>query len=183
MMLFFGTTIAGLALDLGTKSLAVTHLKGAEEEYRLIPDWLHFTYTENRGAVFGIGQGQQAIFVLVSIGAIAFLTYLFLMSQKRWFYQLMLGMLLSGVLGNMYDRIFYGYVRDMIFALPGFNWPDFIARLLPATMTTRGVFPWIFNVADMFLCVGVFLMIVYSFVHRPTESPDPQLRGQAKQAR
>jgi signal peptidase II len=64
-------------------------------------------------------------------------------------------MLLAGVLGNMFDRILFGYVRDMIHALP--RWPK--------------LFPWIFNVADSLLCVGVFLMIVYSFVHRPQSKP------------
>jgi signal peptidase II len=100
--------------------------------------------------------------VAVSIGAILFLTYLFATSKRRqWFYQLVLGLLLAGVLGNMYDRVVYGYVRDMIHALP--RWPD--------------LFPWIFNVADSLLCVGVGLMVLYSFLHGSErdgeEAPSP----------
>jgi lipoprotein signal peptidase len=108
--------------------------------------------------------------VLVSIAAIGFLTYLFALSAGRRFYQFLLGMLLAGVLGNMYDRVVHGYVRDMIHALPGFYWPDSIGQFLPRAWANHGVFPWVFNVADMLLCVGVFLMIVYSFIHRPVES-------------
>jgi signal peptidase II len=146
LLLFFGTTVVGLLLDLWTKVLAAGHL-AESAPVRFIPGWVHFTYTENRGAVFGIGQGRRALFIAVSIGAIFFLTYLFSQSGRQRLYQLILGMLLAGVLGNMWDRIWFGYVRDMIHALP--RWPN--------------LFPWVFNVADSLLCTGVFLMIVYSF--------------------
>jgi signal peptidase II len=168
LILFFGTTIVGVTADLWTKALAVQYLRD-NEPMQVIPGWLNFTFTENRGAVFGVGQGQRWLFIMVSIGAIGFLTYLFLISAKRRFYQLMLGMLLAGVLGNMYDRTLYGHVRDMIHALPGFYWPKAIAQFLPAGLADKSVFPWIFNVADTLLCVGVFLMIVYSVVHRTNE--------------
>jgi signal peptidase II len=168
VLLFFGTTVVGLLLDLWTKSLAVAYLKNGRS-IQFIPGWLHFTYTENPGAVFGLGQGQRPLFIAVSIAAIAFLTYLFSLSGNRRFYQLLLGMLLAGVLGNMFDRIVYGYVRDMILGLPGVYWPDSIARMLPADLAGKSVFPWIFNIADTLLCVGVFLMIVYSLFHRPDE--------------
>jgi signal peptidase II len=148
------TTAVGLGLDLWTKVLAEHHLRGASP-IEFIPGWLHFTYTENRGAVFGIGQGQRPLFLAVSALAIGFLTYLFATSGRQRFYQFVLGMLLAGVLGNLYDRYHFGYVRDMIHAVP--RWPNF--------------FPWIFNVADSLLCVGVFFMIVYSlfFAPRPDE--------------
>jgi signal peptidase II len=133
---------------------------------RFIPGWLHFELTMNRGAVFGIGQGQRWLFLFVSAAAIAFLTYLFALSQKKqWYYQLLLGILLAGVLGNMYDRIMYGYVRDMIHALPGKRWPPALVAHLPgAAWKSAEIFPWIFNVADSMLCVGVALMIVYSLL-------------------
>ncbi|HEV2295617.1 MAG TPA: signal peptidase II [Tepidisphaeraceae bacterium] len=147
---FLLVMVIGLALDLWTKVLAETHLRDADP-IRFIPGWLHFTYTENRGAVFGIGQGQRSLFLVVSVLAICFLAYLFATSGRQRFYQFVLGMLLGGVLGNLYDRYHFGYVRDMIHALP--RWPN--------------AFPWIFNVADSLLCVGVFLMIVYSLFFAP----------------
>jgi len=106
----------------------------------------------------------------VSIGAIAFLTYLFSTSGRQRIYQFILGLLLAGVLGNMYDRIMFGHVRDMIHALPDWSWPGTWKLPLvdyPSTFSNRAVFPYIFNVADAMLCVGVFLMIVYSWFHRP----------------
>ena len=164
---FVGVTIVGLVVDLWTKArafdsllISITRLPDGtyhveSEVFRFIPGWLHFEVTVNQGAVFGIGQGQRPLFLVVSVAAIAFLTYLFATSDRQRLYQVILGMLLAGVLGNMYDRTAYGYVRDMIHALP--RWPK--------------AFPWIFNVADCLLCVGVFLMIVYSFVHKPQKAP------------
>jgi signal peptidase II len=160
---FLLTMGLGLGLDLWTKVLAESHLRDAPP-IRFIPGWLHFTYTENRGAVFGIGQGQRSLFLVVSVLAIGFLTYLFATSGRQRFYQFVLGMLLAGVLGNLYDRYHYGYVRDMIHAVP--RWPN--------------LFPWVFNVADSLLCVGVFFMIVYSlfFAPRDPEAPHSARAGE-----
>lgn len=168
---FFLVAAIGLSLDLWTKCLAITHLQTGGR-YIFIPHWLVFEYTENHGAVFGIAQGQRWIFILVSLAAIVFLTYLFAKSGRRWFYQMILGLLLAGVLGNMYDRITLGYVRDMIRALPGWQWPPFVHHLLP--IIPMAVFPWIFNVADSMLCTGVGLMLIYSFFDPQRAPAKPQ---------
>lgn len=168
LLLFVGVAVIGTALDLWTKALAVERLRDAAP-YKLIPGWLHLTYTENHGAVFGIAQGARAVFLTVSVGAIAFLVFLFITSGRARLYQLILGLLLGGVIGNMYDRVHYGYVRDMIHALPGWHWPDWLVNYFarawqPPPGMQAEVFPWIFNLADTYLCVGVASMLLYSFV-------------------
>jgi signal peptidase II len=166
---FFLVCLIGLGLDLWSKQYAFAHLAGVTDApndarprvVEFIKGWVHFEITTNRGAVFGFGQGRKWLFLGVSIVAIGFLSYLFATSGKQRFYQVILGMLLAGVLGNMYDRIAFGYVRDMIHALPGWKWPG-TWQLMSYPGTGREVFPFIFNVADVLLCVGVGLMIVYS---------------------
>src|ERR1700759_2089845 len=113
---FFGVCIVGLALDLIVKVLAVRRL-GDGDVFDAIPGWLGFKFTVNRGAVFGLGAGQRLLSIAASTIAIAFLTWLFATSRNQRLYQILLGLLLAGVLGNMYDRILFGYVRDMIYAL------------------------------------------------------------------
>ncbi|QOV92194.1 signal peptidase II [Humisphaera borealis] len=180
-LLAFGMTfILGLGADLWTKELAFQQLApygvihntsvtpsrhqvdhGPNNNPIIVPvaeGWLHFMAMVNEGAVFGIGQGQRWLFVTVSVLAIGFISYLFATSGNHRFYQFVLGMLLAGVIGNMYDRITFGYVRDMIYALPGRTWPG----------TSREIFPWIFNVADMLLCVGVGLIFVYTLRGAPS---------------
>ena len=125
------TTLAGIFLDLWTKKLASASLDESTD-YPFLNGLLHFTFVKNWGAVFGLGQGGRWLFILVSITAIIFVGYLFAKAPRYWWYHITLGMLLAGIMGNLYDRIFFGYVRDMIHALP--CWPHF--------------FPWVFNVAD-----------------------------------
>jgi signal peptidase II len=168
---FFLVCLIGLGLDLWSKNYAFAHLSDAgaissdtrPSVVKFIPGWVHFEITTNRGAVFGLGQGQKWLFLGVSVVAIVFLSYLFATSKRQRFYQVILGMLLAGVLGNMYDRIAFGYVRDMIHALPGWKWPGaWQVPLINYPGGGRDVFPFIFNVADILLCVGVGLMIIYS---------------------
>jgi signal peptidase II len=178
LLCFFGVAAAGVAIDLWSKSAAVASLQFGRV-VRFIPGVLHFEYTRNFGAVFGLGQGQKVLFVIVSILAIGFLTYLFASSGRARIYQIILGMLLAGVLGNMYDRLRFGYVRDMLHGLPGWYWPAWLARVLPdAWHQPEGVpvFPWIFNVADSLLCIGVAAMILFSFFterRKRREAPAP----------
>ena len=178
LLCFLIPAAIGLAVDLYTKQVAfarlapwdverresgrvVVNIPPGEEQpvYRLWPRWLHFQAMANQGAVFGIGQGQRWLFLSVSVAAIGFIIYLFATSGRQRFYQFILGLLLAGVLGNMYDRLTLGYVRDMIYIFP--------SRILFG----REVFPWIFNVADSLLCVGVALIFLYSF-RAPREEHD-----------
>ncbi|MBC7783536.1 MAG: signal peptidase II [Burkholderiales bacterium] len=160
--------ILGLAADLALKNQSFAalvterfyndsgRLTGVDSrETQLIPGFLHLRAHINFGAVFGIGQGNRVLFVAVSVMALGLLIHLFVRSGRQRIYQVLLGMLIAGVLGNFYDRVYFGYVRDMIYALP--KW---------------GIFPWIFNIADTLLCVGVGGMFCYSIFVREEPSGD-----------
>jgi signal peptidase II len=188
LALFIGSAVIGLAVDLGTKYLAfdspwqlLDHLErfngqwvaiGSDaREVKLIPHVLYLRATVNEGAVFGIGQGKQALFVLVSIVATAFLTFLFAQAKSKFEFVL-LGLLLAGVLGNMYDRVMYNYVRDFFFMLPTTSWPGtWSLGSYPGT-GSRLVFPYIFNVADVLLCCGVAVLMVRNLL--PEKKPQDE---------
>ncbi len=164
------TVVIGLALDLITKHLTVAHLSGREIAF--IPDWLSFTYVENRGAVFGAWQGRQLLFICVSAVAIGFVVYMYTRPPRRWWYDITLGMLLAGILGNLYDRVVFGYVRDMIHALPGFYWGgSWQIPLVNYPPGDRAYFPWVFNVADSLLCVSITILLVTGML-TPDAKPD-----------
>ena len=164
------TAAVGLAADLYTKSLAAARLGDGQPPVVVVPGWLQFEFVKNPGAVFGIAPGRQWVFLIVSVLAVAFLGYLFAQSGRRRFYQVVLGLLLAGVLGNLYDRVAFGYVRDMIHGIPGWRWPAGVHRALH--LHSPEVFPYIFNVADTLLCCGVGILLVGSFF-APAEPPRP----------
>jgi signal peptidase II len=175
---FLGTASIGVAVDLSVKAWAEARLAAPDATDRLpaiqvIPGWLELQFTGNHGAALGFFQGDRVMFLIVSLMAVGFLGYLFSASRPNQpGYQIILGMLLAGVLGNFYDRVVLGYVRDMIHLFPGHVWPDAIARHLPAFWSTPEWFPWIFNIADSLLCVGVGLMLIHGFLHPPKPAED-----------
>lgn len=132
-----------LALDQGTKIWAASAL--THQPLALIPGVLELTYLENRGAVWGLMQGWRVVFLIA--------TFLFL-GAVVWFYgkkrrdmtllsRIILFLLFSGAVGNLIDRMFLGYVRDMIY----FSLIDFP----------------VFNVADSAICVAAALLVIETF--------------------
>jgi signal peptidase II len=175
------TAAIGLSADLLVKHWADGRLTQLDPDGRLasvtvIPHWLCLEWTGNHGAAMGFFQGDRWLFLVVSAAAVVFLGYLFVQSKpSQRGYQIVLGMLLAGVLGNLYDRVTLGYVRDMIHIFPGRRWPPAIADHLPAFWSTPEWFPWIFNIADSLLCLGVALMLISGMMEsRVNESPDPK---------
>jgi lipoprotein signal peptidase len=80
---------------------------------------------------------------------------------------------MAGVIGNMYDRTRFGFVRDMIYALPDKRWFG-TWTLFGYPGPERFVFPWIFNVADSLLCVGVGFMLIYSLFGGRETTAEPK---------
>lgn len=147
---FIGVVIAGVATDLTTKAIAFRELGPQADTHQVvvIPHVLMFQTTLNNGAVFGIGQGLALLFILMSLVAIAFVVYVFMSSYRwQWPTHIALGLILAGAMGNMYDRVFnHGGVRDFILL---------------------HYWPWIFNVADAMLCIGVPMLIFCWRFQRP----------------
>lgn len=103
--------------------------------YQFGEGYFKITYAENMGAAFSILQNQQFLFIVVAIAVI----FIILFYYNKFEYKLPLVLILAGTIGNMIDRIAFGFVRDFISI---FNWP-------------------IFNLADVFNMVGVILLILY----------------------
>lgn len=123
----------------------------------VVPKILSLKLTINTGAVFGIGKGAQWFFIVVSLVAVIFIGIVFARSSRtdRWLH-ICLALILAGAIGNLYDRMLYNGVRDMCFLFPGvdlpfgLNWPGGATSL----------YPWIFNIADAALVVGVLVLLV-----------------------
>ncbi|HEY7906337.1 MAG TPA: signal peptidase II [Wenzhouxiangella sp.] len=149
-----------VVLDLWTKQLASTEL----DLYRAQPitSWLNLTLAHNSGAAFSFladAGGWQRWFLsgaAVVIMAIL-LVWLKRLPQKARLLPAAIALVLSGALGNLIDRVRWGYVVDFIDVhVAGYHWPAF-------------------NVADSAIVVGVVLILIEGFVPQskgPGSSPN-----------
>jgi len=113
----------------------------------LVPKVLHLYLTTNTGAVFGLGKGGRWVFITVTLAAVGVILFVLVRSRpEQRLLHVALAMILAGALGNLYDRVRYGAVRDMFWLIP-----------------ETGLYPWIFNFADAALVVGVGLVLIHSW--------------------
>ncbi|WP_078554805.1 signal peptidase II [Bacillus alkalicellulosilyticus] len=131
-----------IVLDQITKWYIVKSME-LGERITIIENVLYITSHRNKGAAFGILQGQMWFFYIVTIIVIVFLIYYIQKEAKKSrFLGISLGLLLGGAIGNFIDRVFRGEVVDFI-----------------DTYIITYDFP-IFNVADSALVIGVGLMMI-----------------------
>ena len=72
----------------------------------LVPGILRLTLVKNQGAAFGMFEGGRAFFIVASIIAVVFISYLgFHLPRQERFKRLLLGLILGGALGNLIDRV------------------------------------------------------------------------------
>jgi signal peptidase II len=121
-----------------------THL--ALGESLPITDRLSLIYIGNTGSAFGLLANQTFLLITISIAGVLFiLLFLRYLSPATTLSMVSIGLILGGAVGNLVDRLRFGYVTDFIYfrLWSDFHWPAF-------------------NIADTAITVGVFVLI-YSF--------------------
>lgn len=143
MVIIFGCLIA---LDLVTKYVFDAKLSGGQT-LQIIPGFIEFKIVYNYGAAWGILSGRQVFLIVLSFVFLAmFLVYYIKEKNKTWLMNITFAFLFAGCVGNLFDRLVFGYVRDMIqFSF----WPSFP----------------VFNFADVALTVGVVLFVIYLIIY------------------
>ena len=139
----FLMVIVILLLDQGTKICAERAL--SRQPLVLIPGALELTYLENRGAVWGLMQGWRIVFLVATFVFLCILVWFYAKKRKDMtvLTRVILSLLFAGAIGNLIDRVFLGYVRDMIyFSL--INFP-------------------VFNVADSAITIAAALLVIETF--------------------
>ena len=135
-------------------------------EYReVVSGLLSLSHVRNRGAAFGILSDadlpyQSALFVALSLVALgAIVLYARRLPQTAYLPQTALALILGGALGNLIDRVRFGYVTDFVHIYwKHYSWPDF-------------------NVADSAITVGVCLLLLdmlFSPAHETEAEPRPK---------
>ena len=183
-----GTVLFGVVTDLLSKSIAFSKVAGfpvsierAEvlresnlgnlipyhEPVNAIPNLLDFTLVLNPGAVFGIGAGQRWFFVIFTLLAMIVAVTLFARWTKAtdWIAHAGFGMIIAGGIGNLYDRLVFGCVRDFIHPLPGMKLPFGIRW---PNGGSDEIWPYVSNIADLYLLIGIGLLLIFTW-----KQPDP----------
>ena len=114
-----------------------------------ITSFLSFVHFQNPGAAFSFlsdqGGWQRYFLIVISLLAVIYIPWLINQYKKNMLIVIGLLLILGGAIGNLYDRISYGYVIDFIyFHIGEFYWPAF-------------------NVADSAISIGVLLFLYGSF--------------------
>jgi len=150
-----------IILDQLTKQLVVSNLM-LHESLPLMPS-LNLLRAENTGAAFSLLSSasgwQRWFFIVLAVSVSGFLIFwLRRLSAGQRLQAAALALILGGALGNLCDRVLYGYVIDFIDVYyQGWHFP-------------------IFNVADSAISVGAALLILDALL-KPASKPDMKIRG------
>ncbi len=128
------------ALDQATKII----MHGGNVHTPVIKGFLSFRYSKNEGAAFSFladkPWAQLFFIILTSVASVGFFIWYLCADKNKRTMRIGILLIMNGALGNLVDRIAFGYVRDFI---------------------SFSFFPPIFNVADAVLCIGVGLLIIH----------------------
>ena len=132
-----------LLIDQITKAIVVSFLN-VNNGMVIIPSFFSILHVKNYGAAFSMMQNLSYFLIFISIGAIVFI-YIYFLKNKIFLnkYDWLVSILIGGIVGNLFDRLFRGYVVDFfVFEIFGYPMP-------------------IFNFADIFIVCSVFYMMIF----------------------
>ena len=122
---------------------------------------VNLTLAHNYGAAFSFLANQSGwqrwffAFLALAVSSGMTVWLLRLASSQKWL-AAALALLVGGAIGNLYDRVLYGYVVDFVDAYYSvYHWP-------------------VFNVADTAICIGAALLLLESFLDKQTASSESQ---------
>ena len=138
-------SIIFIIIDQLFKIIVVNNLTN-NKSIEVIKSFFYLTYTNNKGAAFSILTGRRILLILVALVVIGVLIYYVRKNKiEGKVNKIALSLVIGGSIGNLIDRILRGAVIDFIdVKIFGYNFP-------------------IFNLADTFIVIGVFLLIIEMF--------------------
>lgn len=156
MLKWLWLSVVVIALDQLTKQLVSDSLQ-LFDSIPIMPS-LNLVLAHNTGAAFSFlsdaGGWQRWFFVVLAVGvSVVLVVWISRLKSGETRLAVALSLVLGGAIGNVWDRIAYGYVVDFIDVYYGdWHWPAF-------------------NVADSAICVGAALLIIDALFHREHEQP------------
>lgn len=157
-----GAILVTVGLDQWTKALAIEHLQGQPPTYYL-NEMLSLTFAKNTGAFLSLGENLGPVMKPILLNALPAMLLVgllyFIFKEKnlnRW-QTLALALIVAGGLSNIIDRLLYGHVVDMLHI-----------------QLTDSLQTGIFNIADMAIMAGMFIMLPFVFKKEPLPAAEEQ---------
>ncbi len=159
-MKYYFVALLIVLLDQWSKWLVMENM-GLGESITLIENWLYLTSHRNAGAAFGILQGQQWLFIVITVVVIGVILYALQKFRQERLLALSLSLILGGAIGNFIDRLRFGEVVDFIdVRIFTYHYP-------------------IFNVADSAVVIGGVLLAISMLRTSPPVSKGFTVQGGA----
>lgn len=136
--------VVGIVLDLVSKHFFASYFEKTSKSIVVIPNFFEFTFLKNTGAAYGMfGDSTLGLTIVSIVFIIAFVVFDIFNHKNDLLYAFGIGLIISGAIGNLVDRIFLGYVRDFV---------------------SIKLFSFVFNLADLFITAGVICFLIYMIV-------------------
>lgn len=148
-------------LDVGTKLWVMNTIDyGWVNRIEVLP-FFNLLYVHNYGAAFSFlsdaGGWQRWFFAAIALGVSGMLIYwMRSLAASNKILNIAYALMIGGALGNLFDRLYYGYVNDFLdFYIGSSHWPAF-------------------NLADTAICIGAGLMLIDAFLSSKKPAEDPR---------
>lgn len=130
-------------LDFVSKFI-ITHILSFNDSIMVIKNFFYISLVKNTGGAFSIFTGSTFLLIVISfLILLGIFTYIYKNNIRSKVSLLGFGLLIGGAMGNLFDRIYYGYVIDYLdFKLFGYGYP-------------------IFNLADSFVVIGAIILLFF----------------------
>ena len=130
-----------LLMDILTKQIVIK-LMIPHQSITIIPNFFQITYAKNTGVAFSILEGKQIFIIIMTLIVLGIIIKYIKELATTKYDIISYALVIGGALGNLLDRVIYGYVIDFLdFQIFNYNFP-------------------IFNVADIGIVVGIFLLLL-----------------------
>lgn len=138
-------SLLSLGIDIISKQLVLNFML-EHQSITIIKNFFYITFAKNTGVAFSFLEGKvPLIIIMTSIIIILILKYIKSTNPNKY-ESISYGLILGGAIGNLIDRIIYGYVIDFLdFNIFGYPYP-------------------IFNLADTAIVIGVIALIILSLI-------------------
>jgi len=179
-------TVLVLIIDQVSKIWIKTTMR-INDQVNIIGSWLKLHFVENEGMAMGISWGGEigkyslTIFRIIAIGAIIYYIYVLIKNNASTFFVAVMSLILAGAIGNVIDSLFYGlifsdsYHQIASFVPWGSGYTSFMQGhvvdmisvqlfTIPEWIPNYGgqkFFPFIFNIADAAISVGIILIVIF----------------------